>query len=126
MELIYICSRYKPDKEHSVEFNEAVALTACRALIDISTDYMPIAPHLYFTRFMDDDNQIERTAALSYGKFVLKRCNRMKVIVVDGIISEGMQAEIDMADGNIPIDYFYATKKEMEKLINEVIGNKVV
>lgn len=124
MELIYICSRYKPDEEHSIAFNEAVALTACRSLVEISTDCIPIAPHLYFTRFMNDDNQIERNAALSYGKLILKSCSRMKVIVVDGIISEGMQAEINMATGNIPIDYFHATKREMEIIINRV--NKVI
>ena len=45
----------------------------------------------------------------------------MKVAVVDGIISEGMLAEIYAAqEANIPIDFFYCTKDEMEEIITEM------
>lgn len=123
MKLVYICSRYKPDEEHSVEFHRAVAATACRVVIHENGSYIPVAQHLYLPQFMNDDDPAERKAALSYGKHILEQCHAMKVIVVDDIISEGMKAEIEQAEGKIPIDYFYATKAEMEELIEKIIGN---
>lgn len=123
MKFVYICSRFKPDEEHSIEFHRAVAVTACRTIINANASYIPVAPHLYLPQFMNDDNPVERKAALSYGKHILEQCQAMKVIVVDNIISEGMKAEIEQAEGRIPIDYFYATKAEMEELIENIIGN---
>lgn len=123
MKLVYICSRYKPDEEHSVDFHREVAAIACRAIINESANCIPVAPHLYFPQFMDDENPVERKAALTYGKHILRQCHAMKVIVVDNIISEGMKAEIELAEGRIPIDYFYATKEEMEDLIEKIIRN---
>ena len=122
MKIIYICSRYKPDENHSVEFHRAVAATACRSIINESANCIPIAPHLYLPQFMDDENMVERKAALTYGKHILKRCHAMKVIVVDNIISDGMKAEIELTEGIMPVDYFYATKAEMEELIEKIIG----
>ena len=123
MKLVYICSRYKPDEDHSVEFHRAVATTACKAIVGENINCIPVAPHLYFPLFMDDENPEERRVALEYGKRVLRKCHSMKVIVVDNIISEGMKAEIEMAESIMPIDYFYATKEEMEELIRKIIGN---
>lgn len=123
MKLVYICSRYKPDENHSVEFHRAVAATACRIIIDHNANAIPVAPHLYFPQFMDDENQVERKAALTYGNHILKQCHVMKVIVVDNIISDGMKAEIELAEGRIPVDYIYATKEEMEEIIEKIIGN---
>ena len=122
MKIIYICSRYKPDENHSVEFHRAVAATACRSIINENANCIPIAPHLYLPQFMDDESIVERKAAITYGKHILKRCHAMKVIVVDNIISEGMKAEIELAEGIMPVDYFYATKAEMEELIEKIIG----
>ena len=123
MKFIYICSRYKPDEEHSIEFHRAVAATACRAVISENMDCVPIAPHLYLPQFMNDEEPSERHLALSYGKHILAQCQVMKVVVVDGIISEGMKAEIELAEGRMPVHYFYATKAEMEELIEKIIGN---
>ena len=123
MKLVYICSRYKPDEEHSVEFHRAVAATACRSIINENANCIPVAPHLYLPQFMDDESPVERKAALTYGKHILKQCQVMKVIVVDNIISDGMKAEIELAEGIMPVDYLYATKSEMEELIKKTIRN---
>ena len=123
MKLVYICSRYKPDEDHSVEFHRAVAATACRSIINENANCIPVAPHLYLPQFMDDDSPVERKAALTYGKHMLKQCQAMKVIVVDNIISDGMKAEIELAEGIMPVDYFHATKSEMEELIEKIIRN---
>ena len=123
MRLVYICSRYKPDEDHSIEFHRAVAAIACKVIVNENDSWIPVAPHLYFPQFMDDDNPVEREKALLYGKCILNSCSAMKVIVVDGIISEGMKEEIEQAEGKIPIDYFHTTKKEMEELIEKMIRN---
>ncbi len=123
MKLVYICSRYKPDENHSVGFHRAVAASACRTIVNENIYNVPIAPHLYFPQFMNDENPVERNAALAYGKHILNHCDCMKVIVVDGIISEGMKAEIEQAEGKIPIDYFHVTKEEMEEIINKTMEN---
>ncbi len=119
MDLTYICSRLKGDEEHSLEFHKEVAKVMCRIAIKKSNHkVVPIAPHLYLPLFLDDDILEERRVACEIGLETLLKCNRMTVVVVDGIISDGMLAEIYAAQqANIPIDYFYCTKEEMEAII---------
>lgn len=122
MELTYICSRFRSDKKYSYEFHQLVAAAMCRTLIKESEGTkFPIAPHLYMPQFMDDNRDDERQLACEIGIKALLKCSRMKVAVVDGIISEGMLAEIYAAqEANIPIDFFYCTKDEMEEIITEM------
>lgn len=119
MELIYICSRLKSDNEHSLEFNQAVAEMMCKFTLKESDGTMfPIAPHLYMPHFLDDDKEDERRFACDIGIKTLMKCSGMFVMVVDNIISGGMRAEIYAAQkAGIPIEYFYATKSEIEASI---------
>lgn len=119
MKLIYVCSRLKSDETHSLEFHIAVTETICRGIVrNFKGEYLPVAPHLYLPHFMNDNNVDERQMACSIGIELLKKCCEMKVIVVDGIISEGMLAEIYAAQQEgIPIDFFYCTKEEMMEII---------
>ena len=121
MQLTYVCSRFRSDEDHSLEFNLAVAETMCRGIImDSNGEKFPIAPHLYIPQFLDDDNPDERQMACAFGIKILERCQSMKVVVVDGIISEGMLAEIYAAQRmGIPIEYFYCTQEEMRKIIDK-------
>ena len=56
--IVYICSPYAGDIETNVE----AARRYSRFAVD--TGYLPIAPHLLFPQFMDDDNPEERELAL--------------------------------------------------------------
>lgn len=58
--------------------------------------YIPITPHLYFTRFMDDTNDKERSMAMDAGLQLLLMCSEVWVFGLDHP-SEGMQAEIALA-----------------------------
>lgn len=119
MKLIYICSRYRGDDKYSVEFNIEAAQLMCRCVSEKSV--IPIAPHLYFPQFLDDDKQEERDYALNIGKELIAQCRRMKVLVVDGIISEGMLEEIYEAQRlELPIDYLFVTKDQVKSIGEEL------
>ena len=98
--LVYVCSKYRGD----VELNTHFALGYCKGLY--KSGCIPIAPHLYFTRFLDDNDPKERIDGLEMGLHLLKLCDELWVFDKDDI-SEGMQTEIDFAKkNNIPIIYF--------------------
>ena len=101
--LIYVCSKYKGD----VEQNTRNALAYCRAIYRMG--YIPIASHLHFTRFLDDNDPVEREDGLKMGLQLLNLCNEIWVFGDD--ISSGMQREIDFAiDNSIPIKHVKGEK----------------
>lgn len=50
-----------------VERNEQFAIGLCRQ-IALETGYLPFAPHLYFTRFLNDKVPAERELGISYAR----------------------------------------------------------
>lgn len=54
--LVYICSPCRGDYEKNIDNAATYSRAAFRK------GYIPIAPHLYFTRFMGDTNSKERSA----------------------------------------------------------------
>ena len=77
--IVYICSPFSGD----VETNVANARRYSRYAVD--KGYIPIAPHLLFPQFLDDDNPDERELGLFFGNALMSR------------ISSGMEAEIKRA-----------------------------
>lgn len=71
-------------------------LAECLCRIVALRGFIPIAPHIYFTRFLDDKSPNERELGMSCGFELLKLCEEIWVFNFDGI-SEGMQREIDLA-----------------------------
>jgi len=86
MKKIYICSPYRGD----IEKNKRNARRYC--LLALKQGHFPIAPHLIFTEFLDDDVPEEREMGLQLGLEMLDLCN--EVWVFGRQISEGMQQEI--------------------------------
>lgn len=87
----YICSPYAGD----IKRNKAYA----RQLVKwaILRDLAPICPHLYITEVLNDNDPRERAQGLQAGLDLLKVCD----VVIVGYrygISEGMKAEIDLAE----------------------------
>ena len=98
---VYVCSPYKGDTENNVER----AREYCRQVI--AKGYIPIAPHIYFTQFMNDNNYAERLKALDMNTELLKECSELWVF--SDTVSDGMKAEIKQAHiYNIPI--FFVNK----------------
>ena len=86
---IYICSPLRGD----IPKNIGKALTYCRE-VALNGD-MPIAPHIYFTQFLDDSKENERELGLNFGLELIKICDELWVY---GEPSEGMKAEITLAE----------------------------
>lgn len=86
MKKVFICSPYRGDTEGNVE----KAGEYCRQAI--GEGYLPIAPHLYFTQFLNDDDKKERNQGIMAGLEMLEMCD--EVWVYGTAISEGMAREI--------------------------------
>lgn len=97
---IYVCSPLRGDIEKNIKKAE----NHCR-FISLKYDAIPICPHIYFTRFLNDNEDIERQMGMDFGLRLLKDCDKMFVFDKNGI-SEGMHKEIEVAESlNIPIVY---------------------
>lgn len=88
MKKVFICSPLRGDIQGNIE----KARGYCREAIDAG--HLPIAPHVYFTQFLDDLKPDERTLGLELGRKLLKICDEVWVY---GKPSEGMKAEIYLA-----------------------------
>lgn len=97
--IVYICSPYAGDVDANVEN----ARRYCRFAVD--KGYIPIAPHLLFTQFLNDNNPKERQLGIFFGNAVMSKCS--EVWVFGDRISDGMEAEIKRAKRkNYPLRYF--------------------
>lgn len=112
--VIYVCSKYKGN----VKENTKRAIEYCRAIY--KEGHIPIAPHLYLPRFLNDNDPKEREQALELGLKALKHCD--EIWVFDSDISSGMQLEIDFAEKHkIPITYVQGAIYLMKKRLKEQI-----
>jgi hypothetical protein len=93
MEMVYICSRYQAQSPQELDRNIRVAEWA--AELTIESGKIPIAPHLYFPRLISDDTSRGRYFGMEAGRRLMKQCSYFHVIVIDGVISDGMKDEID-------------------------------
>lgn len=87
--IVYVCSPYSGD----VEANMAAARRYCRFAVDKS--FIPIAPHLLYPQFLNDDDPNERELGLFFGNALMSKC--AEVWVFGSRISSGMEAEINRA-----------------------------
>lgn len=104
--VVYICSPLSGD----VESNQAKTRRYCRFAVD--TGYIPLAPHLYFPQFMNDQSSKERNLALFMDLVLLTKCAELWVF--GETISKGMSIEIEKAKrkGHI-IRHFTESCKEV-------------
>ena len=106
--IVSICSPYAGD----VENNTAAARRYSRFAVEAG--YIPIAPHLLFPQFLDDNKTKERELGLFFGNAILSKCAEMWVFGEH--ISEGMEAEIKRATWKgYRIRYFSETCKEVSR-----------
>ena len=86
--LVYICSPFAGD----IETNVNKAKRYSRYALDKGN--IPIAPHLLFPQFMDDDK--ERKLAMHFNYVLLGKCE--EIWVFGDYISPGMKEEIRIAN----------------------------
>lgn len=87
--IVYICSPYSGD----VEKNVIAARRYCRFAVE--RGFIPIAPHLLFPQFLDDNDDTERELGLFFGNALMSKC--AEVWVFGDRISAGMETEIKRA-----------------------------
>lgn len=97
---IFFCSPYRPqskkeeNRKAELESNIQRAKSACRILTTLG--FLPLAPHLYFTTFLNDEDERERAYGIQLGFRWLEEADELWVFGKK--ISEGMKAEIARAE----------------------------
>ena len=87
--VVYICSPLAGD----IEANQEKARRFCRFAVDMG--YIPIAPHLLFPQFMNDDDPRERDLAMFMDTVLLTKCAELWVF--GRKMSRGMSIELEKA-----------------------------
>lgn len=104
--LVYICSPYSGN----VDFNVTNARIYCKYAVD--NQCIPIAPHLLFPQFMNDEEPTDRELAMFMNMVLLSKCEELWVF--GNTISQGMGQEIAKAEKRrMKIRYFDYELKEV-------------
>ena len=107
MKKIFICSPYAGD----IKKNTELAKIYAKYVID--KGYLPIAPHLYFTQFLNEET--ERDLGINLGLELLKECD--EIWVFGDIISQGMRKELELFSANL---YQFNNPLKQIKFIKEI------
>lgn len=106
--IVYICSPFAGDVEANVKSAQRYSRFA------VDKGYLPIAPHLLFPQFMNDNDIRERELAMFFGNVLMSKC--AELWVCGETVSSGMAAEIDRAKKkNYRIRYFNSDLKEVSR-----------
>jgi len=106
--LIYVCSPFAGE----VEYNISRARGYCRFVV--SKGHIPLAPHLLFPQFIDDNDQKQRELGLSFALVLLSKCSA--IWVFGSKVTDGMAREIKKAKKRgIPIRYFTDKCEEVQE-----------
>ena len=88
--LVYIASPYAGETEDNI----SRAKGYCR--FAVSKGVIPLAPHLLYPQFMDDDDEDQRILGLRFAIALLCRCDELWVFGEK--VSTGMAKEIEKAE----------------------------
>lgn len=119
MPFVYVCSRYRAKSNEERLQNIELAKHACERVIHEGA--IPIAPHLYFTRFLDDNNEYEREFGMGAGKKLMGICSSFLVLTVDEETSEGMDEEIKYMTEVLGLEGSHKnyTKEEAQRIVRQ-------
>lgn len=120
---IFVCSPYRPTskteecRKDELAANISRAKTACRILTTLG--FLPMAPHLYFTQFLKDEDAQERNTGMKLGMRWLEEADELWVF--GNTISEGMAAEIEKAhELNKPVRNLPEPGRVVELLLKSI------
>ena len=110
--LVYIASPFAGDTERNTER----ARGYCR--LAVSKGCIPLAPHLLYPQFMDDDDREIRELGIFFALVLLSKCDELWVF--GERISDGMSREIAKAERRgIPVRYWSSRGEEV--MVHETI-----
>ena len=108
MPLVYVASPFSGAIEHNVDR----ARIYCR--FAVSRGAIPIAPHLHYPQFMDDDDADQRALGLRFALILLGKCDELWVF--GDRVSAGMVREIAKAKKRaMTIRYFSHECEEVSR-----------
>lgn len=97
--LVFICSPFAGNMKRNTER----ARGFCR--FAVSENCIPIAPHLLFPQFMEEDDPAQRSLGIFFGLVLQSKCK--EVWVFGRHTTKGMAVEIEKArERGLPIRYF--------------------
>ena len=97
---VYICSPYR-----GYTFSNAEAAQQFCKWAAFEKDVLPVAPHIYFTQFFEDDVPEQRKIGMDMGIQWLNECS--EIWVLGETLSDGMAREIAEAGRlGLPIRFF--------------------
>lgn len=110
MKKIYLCSRYRSGDGRTVSDNITEALRGTKYAL--MHDAAPFAPHLLYTRVLNDDIPEEREAGINAGLAFLAECDELWQWGLS--VSKGMACEIAYAkEHGIPVRVFNPEHPEL-------------
>ena len=87
--MVYVCSPFSGDVAGNIANARKYSCFA------VEQGYIPIAPHLLFPQFLNDNDLTERELGLHFGNVLMSHCS--EVWVFGSRISSGMESEIKRA-----------------------------
>ena len=73
--LVYICSPLRPiltnEPERTEELNTNIKLARDACTLAVYRGFLPVAPHLYFPQFLNDDVAAERNLGLALPSVIM-------------------------------------------------------
>ena len=106
--LVYVASAYSGD----VATNTEKAKQYCRFALE--QGQIPLAPHLMFPLFMNDDVPKERDLAIFMDVILLGKCDELWVF--GDCITEGMKVEIEVAKKRRQKIRYFSSKMQEVKI----------
>jgi hypothetical protein len=104
--LVYIASPFAGETERNVIRTQGYCWFA------VSKGCIPLAPHLHYPQFLNDDDKDERELGLFAALVLLGKCDELWVF--GGRVTEGMRREIAKAKRRgMPIRYFSGKCEEV-------------
>lgn len=105
--IVYVCSQMRGIPPYTkAKYNKNLKKAAEYCAEVAEEGHTPIAPHLYFTSFVDDRCPEGREKGMRMGMELLEKSDEVWVFGSEEGISEGMKAEIECAgEKNIPVRY---------------------
>ena len=109
---VYVCSPYNADTAEKILANTKFAKDACKSIVEAGN--YPVAPHLYFPRFLNDAKESEREFGIMAGLELMKGCDEVMAYIINDYISPGMERELTYAANNlgIPVIMTYINKEK--------------
>lgn len=114
---VAVISPYNGGTQEATASNIVRALSLGRQLL--SNGVMPLIPHVYFTAMLNDTVDEEREYGLRLGAEWLNDADLFIVDSIDGVLSEGMQHDLRIAESLVSQARIFTNVDELLNFIHK-------